>query len=351
MDAEVATERLRSVDDPRLGDDLVSLGLVNDIRVDADTVRISLALGAPYSPVETALADMVRDVFAETGYNLELSAALDRAGPVVDSESADVKNVIAIMSGKGGVGKSTVAANTAVTMARRGARVGLFDADFYGPNLPRMLGVKGVPVGVNDDALFPVRTRGVELMSMGLLTGDDGPVIWRGAMVTDVFTNLWHDISWGTLDYLIVDLPPGTGDTQLTMLQQVPVTGAVIVTTPQETALDDARRGLRLFEEHNTPVLGIVENMSGFLCPDCGNEHPIFDADGGQGLAAEFGLPLLGAIPLDPAIGALGDASDEGDDTDTSPHEAFDAVAANVMDELGEVLRRRHVDRRDESVV
>jgi ATP-binding protein involved in chromosome partitioning len=300
---------LQKVEDPDLGDDLVSLGLVNDIEVDHDegVVRVDLALGAPYSPTETEIAGAVREALAVLPYEVALSASVDRGLDPEDRVLPGVENVIAVASGKGGVGKSTVAVNLAAGLADLGASVGLFDADVYGPNVPRMVDADEPPQATDDDVIVPPEQFGMRLMSMDFLVGEDDPVIWRGPMVHNVLTQLWEDVEWGRLDYMVVDLPPGTGDTQLTLLQSVPVSGAVIVTTPQEVALDDARKGLRMFGRHDTPVLGIVENMSAFRCPDCGSDHAIFGEGGGRRLAADVDMPFLGEIPLDPAVREGGD--------------------------------------------
>ena len=307
--AEDIRERLSTVEDPDLGDDIVSLGLINGIEIDSDehVVYLDLTLGAPFSPTETDIADDVRDALADIEYDLELSASVDRGLDPEDEILPHVQNIIAVASGKGGVGKSTVAVNLAAGLADMGARVGLFDADVYGPNVPRMVDTDERPSATEDEQIIPPEQYGMKLMSMDFLLGEDDPVIWRGPMVHKVLTQLWEDVDWGYLDYMVVDLPPGTGDTQLTMLQSVPVSGAVIVTTPQDVALDDARKGLEMFGEHETPVLGIVENMSSFNCPDCGGRHDIFGSGGGQTLADEVQLPFLGEIPLDPAIREGGD--------------------------------------------
>jgi ATP-binding protein involved in chromosome partitioning len=310
-DPDEATIRdlLGEVPDPDLGDDVVSLGLVNAIDLDheAEEVHVDLALGAPYSPTETGIADEVREVLAHLPYRVDLSASVDRPVDPEEQVLPDVKNVIAVASGKGGVGKSTVAVNLAAGLADLGARVGLFDADIYGPNVPRMVDTDETPRATSDEEILPPEQYGMKLMSMAFLLGEDDPVIFRGPMVHNVLTQLWEDVYWGHLDYMVVDLPPGTGDTQLSLLQSVPVAGAVIVTTPQEVALDDARKGLRMFGEHETPVLGIVENMSSFRCPDCGGEHAIFGEGGGRDFADEVEMPFLGEIPLDPAIREGGD--------------------------------------------
>ena len=301
VDAETVQERLRSVEDPELGDDLVSLGLVNDIEIDheAEQIAVDLALGAPYSPAETAIAGRVRKALAELAYEPELSASVEHGGV---EPLPGVKNVIAVASGKGGVGKSTVASNLAAGLADLGARVGLFDADVYGPNAPTLLGGDEPPAVTDDETLLPPERFGVRIMSMDFLIGEDDPVIFRGPMVHKVLTQLVEDVQWRTLDYLVVDLPPGTGDTQLSVLQTVPVAGAVIVTTPQEVAFDDGRKGLRMFGKHDTPVLGVVENMTSFRCPDCGTDHDIFGEGAGRDLAREGDVPFLGQLPLDPAV-------------------------------------------------
>ena len=334
MDESDVRELLRGVEDPDLGDDIVSLGLVNSIAVDDDVAHISLALGAPYSPTESAIADRVRAVLAAEGIDAELSARIDRGSREV---LPDVKNVIAVASGKGGVGKSTVAVNLAAGLSKLGARVGLFDADVYGPNVPRMVDADEHPNATTNETIVPPEKYGVKLMSMDFLVGKDDPVIWRGPMVHKVITQLVEDVEWGTLDYLVLDLPPGTGDTQLTVLQTLPLAGAVIVTTPQDVAVDDARKGLRMFGRHDTPVLGIVENMSSFVCPDCGSEHEIFGRGGGQGLATETDMPVLGSIPLDPSV--------RGHDgpvvlDDGTVGDAFRVLVENVANNVGIVARR-----------
>jgi len=348
MNVEAVRERLRSVTDPDLGDDIVSLGLVNAVDVDegTGTVRISLALGAPYAPTETEIANEIREALEDTGYDVDLTA---RIPPEVDPEEdvlPGVENVIAVASGKGGVGKSTVAVNLAAGLAKLGARVGLFDADVYGPNVPRMVAADEAPQAKDDQTIVPPEKYGMKLMSMAFLVGEDDPVIWRGPMVHQLLTQLVEDVQWGELDYLVLDLPPGTGDTQLTVLQTLPLTGAVIVTTPQDVAVDDARKGLEMFGKHDTNVLGIVENMSSFRCPDCGSSHDIFGAGGGEAFAAENDLPFLGSLPLDPSVRTGGDGGDPvvletGDTAD-----AFRVMTENVANMAG-VVRRREAARRE----
>jgi ATP-binding protein involved in chromosome partitioning len=343
---EAVLDRLRTVEDPDLGDDLVSLGLVNSVGIEGETVHVDLALGAPYSPTETAIAGDVREALSGLDHEVELSASVDRGVAVEDQVLPNVNNVIAVASGKGGVGKSTVAVNLAAGLADRGARVGLFDADVYGPNVPRMVDADEHPQATADETIVPPEQYGMRLMSMAFLVGEDDPVIWRGPMVHKLITQLVEDVEWGGLDYMVVDLPPGTGDTQLTLLQSVPVTGAVIVTTPQDVAIDDARKGLRMFGKHETPVLGTVENMSAFRCPDCGSEHAIFDRGGGEAFADENDLPFLGSVPLDPAVR---EGSDGGApvvlDGDSETGGAFRDVAGRTANMQGVVHRRRQSGR------
>ena len=343
MDEAAVRDLLTAVEDPGLGGDVVSLGLVNDIVVDGETVSVDLALGAPYSPNETAIAGEVRRVLEAEGLEPDLSATIpDRDDvPTADAVLPNVKNVIAVASGKGGVGKSTVAVNLAAGLAQLGASVGLFDADIYGPNVPRMVDADEPPMATEDETLIPPEKYGVKLMSMAFLVGEDDPVIWRGPMVHKVITQLTEDVEWGHLDYLVVDLPPGTGDTQLSMLQTIPVTGAVIVTTPQEVALDDARKALEMFARHETVVLGILENMASFVCPDCESDHEIFGAGGGEAFAEVHELPFLGSIPLDPAIR---EGSDVGEPTvldgEHPTGEAFRNAADRVANNTGVVHRQ-----------
>ncbi|WP_435349574.1 Mrp/NBP35 family ATP-binding protein [Haloarchaeobius sp. HRN-SO-5] len=347
MDEDAVLDRLRSVEDPDMEDDVVTLGLVNDVTVDDDTVAISLALGAPYSPTETAIANEVREALADTGLEVSLSAEVDTGLSGDDQVFPNVENVIAVASGKGGVGKSTMAVNIAAGLADMGASVGLFDADVYGPNVPRMVDADEPPGATADETLVPPEKFGMKLMSMAFLVGEEDPVIWRGPMVHKVLTQLWEDVEWGHLDYMVIDLPPGTGDTQLTLLQTVPVTGAVIVTTPQEVALDDARKGLEMFGKHETVVLGIAENMGSFVCPDCGGEHAIFGEGGGERFADVHDMPFLGSVPLDPAVRTGGD---EGEpvvlDEDSDTGAAFRTITENVANNVGLVRRREHTQGR-----
>ena len=306
--AEVSREAveaaLKEYIDPYLDKDLVSAKCVKDIKVDGGKVAVDVVLGYPAK-----------------GYQDELAAKLKEKVEAVDGvESADInvssniishavqkgvepikgiKNIIAVASGKGGVGKSTTAVNLALALSAEGARVGILDADVYGPSQPRMLGVTGKPESRDGKSLEPMVSYHLQAMSIGFLVDEDTPMIWRGPMVTQALQQLLNDTNWDDLDYLVVDLPPGTGDTQLTLAQQVPVSGAVIVTTPQDIALLDARKGLKMFEKVEVPVLGIVENMSIHICSKCGHEEHIFGEGGGQRMAEQYDVDFLGALPLD----------------------------------------------------
>jgi len=320
--------------------DIVSQGIVGEISTEEGEAHVPLAFGAPYSPAETDLAAAVRAAVEEAGYEPVLGVEIDDDTPAAD---ADAPIVIAVSSGKGGVGKSTIAVNLAAGIADRGANVGLFDTDVYGPNIPRMLGVQGEPVRADQNQqILPIEAHGMELMSIGFMVDEEMPVVWRGSMVDQTLTELWHDVRWGQLDYLIVDLPPGTGDAQLTMLQQMPVMGSVVVTTPQDVALDNARKGVRLFDDHDAEVFGIVENMSAFVCSNCGEHHEVFRAGGGTQLAEEFDLPVLSRIPLDPAIGEAGETGEPIVFTETDVGELFADLAGDVMDHVGWRRRQSH---------
>jgi len=298
-------ERLKTVQDPELRRDIVSLGFVKNIKICSPIVSFEIERTSPASMVSERLKAeakaAVRELPGIEEVNVQVSASVETA------QTGAIQSMIAIASGKGGVGKSTVAANLAVALQRAGARVGVCDADVYGPSQGIMFGTDERPEADAQRRLIPVEAHGVKLMSMGLLTSKETPVIWRGPMATKLIQQFMAGVAWGELDYLIIDLPPGTGDVQLTLTQSVPLTGAVIVTTPQDVARTIAEKGLRMFEPVQVPVLGVIENMSYFECSHCHQRTHIFSQGGGEKISAEFGLPFLGGIPIDPEVVAAGD--------------------------------------------
>jgi len=304
---------LKTVDDPDLHRDLVSLNMVKGVEVEGDTVRLNIQLTTPACPLKSVIQKDIEEKVFELVPEIK-NVKIEWGAQVANGlfgESRNlvpgVQNIVAVGSGKGGVGKSTVAANLAVSLVKTGARVGLLDADIYGPNIPLMMGIRSRPEVIND-RLQPISNYGVKIMSMGFLLPEDQPVIWRGPMLNSALRQFFGDVDWGELDYLLVDLPPGTGDVQLSLVQLVPVTGAVIVTTPQEVALQDVRKGIQMFRQTKVEVLGIIENMSYFLCPHCNERTDIFSYGGGATSAGKLGLPFLGEIPLDTSIRKAGDS-------------------------------------------
>src|SRR5918912_1467573 len=296
-------DALRQIEDPDLHKDIVALGFVRDLKIEGGHVSFRIVLTTPACPVkaemESAAKEIVGGLPGVTAVNVTMDAEVPKGRGLGDKVVIEgVKNIIAVSSGKGGVGKSTVAVNLAVSLALDGARVGLMDADVYGPNVPIMLGASEAKPEVDVNRLVPIEAYGVKLMSMALLQPGDKPMIVRGPILHVLVKQFLTDVKWGELDYLIVDMPPGTGDVQLSLAQLVPVQGAVLVTTPQDVAVADVRRALRMFETVAIPVLGIVENMSYFIAPDTGTRYNIFGEGGGQRLAQEYGVPYLGAIPL-----------------------------------------------------
>ncbi len=301
---EQIEETIRGYIEPHLEQNLVEAKAVKSIDIDGGKVKVDVVLGFPAKGllefIATTLKTLVEAVpgvaSAEVTVNWEVTAhSVQKSLKPIDN----VKNIIAIASGKGGVGKSTTAVNLALALVAEGAKVGLLDADIYGPSQPRMLGVTGQPESKDGKTLEPMENYGLQAMSIGFLVDEETPMIWRGPMVTQALEQLLNDTNWGSLDYLVIDLPPGTGDTQLTLAQKVPVSGAVIVTTPQDIALLDARKGFKMFEKVEVPVLGIVENMSIHICSKCNNEEHIFGEGGGTRMAEQYGVDFLGALPLD----------------------------------------------------
>ena len=303
---------LTAIKDPDLGKDIVTLGFVQNLHIDGGDVSFRLVLTTPACPVKEAFEAEARQLVGEipgvTNVAVTMDAVVPQGRGVANNVAiAGVKNIIAVSSGKGGVGKSTVAVNLAVSLALDGAKVGLMDADIYGPNVPIMLGVGHKEPIVDVDRLVPLEAHGIKLISMAILQPGDKPLIVRGPILHGIVRQFLTDVNWGELDYLIVDMPPGTGDVQLSLAQLVPVQGAVLVTTPQEVSLSDVRRAFRMFEQVNIPVLGVVENMSYFIAPDTGTQYDIFGTGGGKRLADQYNISLLGQIPLGMEVRQAGD--------------------------------------------
>jgi len=304
---ETVKAALSQVVDPNTGKDLVSGKAVKNIQLNGADVTLDVELGYPARSqldlIRQATVDGLRQVpgigqMRVNVYSKIIAHSVQRGIKLM----ANVKNIIAVASGKGGVGKSTTAANLALALAAEGAQVGLLDADIYGPSQPMMMGIAGQPESLDGKTMEPLENHGVQVSSIGFMIDPDQPMVWRGPMVTQALQQLLEQTNWRNLDYLIVDMPPGTGDIQLTLSQKVPVTGAVIVTTPQDIALIDARKGLKMFEKVDIPILGIVENMSVHVCSNCGHAEPIFGQGGGEKMCREYGVDFLGALPLAMAI-------------------------------------------------
>lgn len=304
---------LGTVREPQAGKDLVSLGVIRDVAVQDGTVRFTVALAPPAwlerERIETACRAAVAGLAGVRAVEIRRGVSVAAGRPVTGKIAIDgVKHVVAVASGKGGVGKSTVAVNLAVALGQFGAEAGLLDADIYGPSIPVMMGINRMPDSAGN-RIRPLEQYGVRLMSLGfLLPPGSAPVIWRGPMVAGAIQQFLREVDWGALDYLLVDLPPGTGDAQLTLCQQIPLSGVVVVMTPQDLAVGIAAKALAMFRQLKVPVIGIVENMGSFLCPHCGKETSIFSKGGGARAADELGVPFLGSIPLDAAVCETGDA-------------------------------------------
>ena len=300
-DREAIERKLAAIIDPHTGVDLIQSRALADVSVDGERITINLVLGYPAKSWRDELIKLVRGAVP----GAEVSVAFDAASHEVQEgvkPLPGVKNIIAVASGKGGVGKSTLSVNLALALSAEGARAGILDADIYGPSQPRMLGTSGKPQSKDGKTLEPMHSYHLQAMSIGFLVEEEAPMIWRGPMVTQALEQLLKDTQWDNLDYLIIDMPPGTGDTQLTLAQKVPVSGALIVTTPQDIALLDARKAYKMFEKVDIPVLGVVENMSVYVCPKCGHQDSIFGEGGGAAMAKQYDLAFLGGVPLDRAI-------------------------------------------------
>ncbi len=343
---ENVTEALRSVVDPNTGKDLVAGKSVRNVKVDGASVSLDVELGYPArSQIDPIRKQVVAAVRALAGvvnvsanvYQKIVAHAVQRGVKLLPG----VKNIIAVASGKGGVGKSTTAVNLALALASEGASVGILDADIYGPSQPMMLGIKGRPESRDGKTLEPMEGHGIQASSIGFMIDMDTPMVWRGPMVTQALEQLLRETNWRDLDYLIVDMPPGTGDIHLTLSQKIPVTGAVIVTTPQDIALLDARKGLKMFEKVGIPILGIVENMAVHVCSNCGHAEHIFGEGGGARMAADYDVEYLGALPLDIRIR---EQTDSGTptlvaDPDGAISDVYRAIARRVAVRIADKAR------------
>jgi ATP-binding protein involved in chromosome partitioning len=327
---------LRTVMDPDLHKDIVTLNFVKDLRIDDGNVSFAIELTTPACPMKKEMEQWAREAVLKVNgvrdVQIQMTSAVPKGTAGAGKQSIDgVKNIVAVGSGKGGVGKSTVTVNLAVALAQAGAKVGLMDADIYGPNVPLMMGIVGRPHAI-DDRIQTLSNYGVRVMSMGFLTGDDTPLIWRGPMLHSVIQQFLRQVDWGELDYLLIDLPPGTGDVQLSITQTVPLMGAIVVSTPQDVALQDARKAILMFRQVRVDILGIVENMSYFQCPKCNERTHIFSHGGGATTAANYGVPFLGEVPLNVSLREGGDRGKPivAADPDSPVAQAFKQIAEKV---------------------
>jgi ATP-binding protein involved in chromosome partitioning len=334
---------LSEVVDPNTGKDFASTKSARNIRIENGSVAVDVELGYPartqLEPIRKLVSSRLKAVPGVESVKVAVASrivphAVQRGVKLVPG----VKNIVAVASGKGGVGKSTTAVNLALALASEGARVGVLDADIYGPSQPMMLGITGRPESKDGKSLEPMTGHGLQAISIGFLIDVDTPMVWRGPMVTQALEQLLKDTRWQDLDYLVVDMPPGTGDIQLTLAQKVPVTGAIIVTTPQDIALIDARKGLKMFEKVGIPILGVVENMSTHICSSCGHEEHIFGAGGAERMAKEYGVELLGSLPLDISIREQADSGKPTvvADPDGRIAETYRAIARKVAVRIAE---------------
>jgi ATP-binding protein involved in chromosome partitioning len=308
---EQVLSALRGVQDPDLHKDIVSLGFVKDVQVKGGEVDFTIELTTPACPVKDEMKAqaeaLVAGIAGVTAARAKMTANVSTRGGMGRQQIPGIRNIVAVGAGKGGVGKSTTSVNLAVALASKGARVGLLDGDVYGPNIPQMLGIDKTPEVSADKRILPPEAQGIKVISMGMLVPADQPIIWRGPMLHGAVQQFMRDVEWGELDYLVVDLPPGTGDVALSMAQSVPMAGAVVVTTPQGVSVSDVRKAVGMFRQLNIPVLGVIENMSYFVCGHCQERTEIFGNGGGRKMADEMDIPFLGEVPIDTRVRSGGD--------------------------------------------
>lgn len=352
---EQVLEKLKTIPFPGLQRDIVSFGLVKDLQIDGDAVALRMQFTSQAGNAKAALEPQLRSALENMGFRkiaLDIQENVHTAqprqapphgagpaqqgAPAAESFIPEVKATIAVASGKGGVGKSTVAVNLACALNKLGKKVGILDADIYGPNIPMMLGLEGKRPAVQGNLVMPLQMDGIEVMSLGFLAPSDTAIIWRGPLVGRAIEQMLQEVSWGALDYLIIDLPPGTGDAQLTLTQRLDLTGAVMVSTPQPVALSDALKGLRMFQKVNVPIIGIIENMSAFVCDKCGKEHDLFGKGGVEKAAKQEKVRFLGVVPLTPEIRVGGDRGKPVvlHHAGTPAAEAFMKIARTLVEEV-----------------
>jgi ATP-binding protein involved in chromosome partitioning len=331
---------LRTVQDPDLHRDIVALGFVKDVKIAGGEVDFTIELTTPACPVRDLMkSEAEQKVGALPGVTVaraKMTADVKARGGFGRQAVAGIRNILAVGAGKGGVGKSTTSVNLAVALRQKGARVGLMDADVYGPNIPQMLGVTEAPDVSEDKKMIPPEAHGIKVISMGMLVPPDQPIIWRGPMLHGAVQQFMRDVLWGELDYLVVDLPPGTGDVSLSMAQSVPVAGAVLVTTPQGVSVSDVRKAVGMFRQLNIPILGVIENMSHFICPHCNERTDIFGTGGGEAMAKDMGFPFLGGVPIDTRVRKGGDEGQPivAASPDAPAAQAFMEVAGKVAAQI-----------------
>jgi ATP-binding protein involved in chromosome partitioning len=345
LNKESVIEILRTVNDPELNRDLVSLNMIKDVVVEDGNVSLSVVLATPASPLKNHIKNDVKNAIEKlegvADIKINMSAVVPQDKAIQDKGNKSLKNIIAISSGKGGVGKSTVAVNIAVALSVAGSKVGLMDADIYGPNIPKMMGLSKLPQP-KDGKLIPAEAFGVKVISIGFLVKDGQPLIWRGPLLHSTIKQFIEDVDWGALDYLVIDLPPGTGDVQLSLSQHIPVTCGVVVTMPQQVSVDDASRGIEMFQKLGIPIAGVIENMGGLELTD-GTVINVFGSGGGEDMANKYGLNFLGRIPLDPDIRIHGDSGKPivVNNPDTKVSVIFKDIAGKIASYISQLVLKK----------